>query len=160
MKTAICPGSFDPVTVGHMDIITRAAALFDQVVVLVSVNSAKRGFFTPQQRVALLQAACAGLVNVQVVSTPELVADVARRMGATVLVKGLRTGADFEYEAPIAQVNSRLCPGLESVYLAAAPAVSWVSSTVAREMLRYGQSTEGIIPAACALLVRQFLQQN
>ena len=156
MRRAICPGSFDPVTVGHLDIIRRAAALFDEVVVLVAANSAKQPMFSAQQRVDMLNACFADLPGVRAEASEELVADAAKRLDACVLVKGVRSVADFEYEQMLDQVNRFVLPGLETVVLYTEPSCGWISSTVVREMLRYGQDVSALMPAAAL----EILQKN
>ena len=155
MRRAICPGSFDPVTVGHLDIIRRAAALFDEVVVLVAANSAKQPMFSAQQRADMLNACFAELPGVRAEVSEELVADAAKRLDACVLVKGVRSVADFEYEQMLDQVNRFVLPGLETVVLYTEPSCGWISSTVVREMLRYGQDVSALMPAAALEVLRQ-----
>ncbi|MBQ8610894.1 MAG: pantetheine-phosphate adenylyltransferase [Oscillospiraceae bacterium] len=161
MRRAICPGSYDPVTVGHLDIIRRAAALFDEVVVLVAVNSSKKTMFTVQQRVQMLRAAVADIPGVCVESSDGLLAEYARSCGACALVKGVRSAQDLDYEQPMAHANRYLEPGLETVLLPAAPAVSWISSTIVREMLRYQQDISEMVPAgALEILSAQLQKEN
>ena len=154
MRRAICPGSFDPVTVGHLDIIRRAAALFDEVIVLVAANSAKQPMFSAQQRVDMLNACFTDLPGVRAEASEELVADAAKRLGACVLVKGVRSVADFEYEQMLDQVNRFVLPGLETVVLYTEPSCGWISSTVVREMLRYDQDVSALMPAAALNVMR------
>lgn len=158
MKRALCPGSYDPVTVGHLNVIRRAAALFDEVVVLVSINSAKKPLFTAAQRVELLQHSVRGLGNVRVQAQEGLLAEIARQEDASVLVKGVRSAADLEYEQRLAEVNRHLNPQLETVLLPAEPATAWISSTVVREMLRYHQDISGMVPDGVPELIS--LQQH
>ena len=147
MRRAICPGSYDPVTVGHLDIIRRAAALFDEVIVLVAVNSAKKTMFTAEQRVKMLQIAIGELPGVRVCCSDGLLAEFAKENGVCALVKGIRNAQDFDYEQPMAHANRYLNKELETVLLPADPAVSWISSTIVREMLRYHQDISEMIPA-------------
>lgn len=160
MPLAICPGSYDPVTVGHVDVLRRAAALFGQVVALVSPNSAKQCLFTPAQRLEQLRAAAETIPGVQVDCSGELLAAYARRVGATVLVKGVRDAQDLAYEQTLAQVNRHLEPTLDTVFLPADPAFAWVSSTVVREMLRYGQDITDLVPAAVREILLAQLQEE
>lgn len=156
MPLAICPGSYDPVTVGHVDIIRRAAALFGQVVVLVSPNAEKRCMFTPARRLELLRGAVGDIPGVRVDCSDELLAAYARRVGATVLVRGVRGEQDVSYEQMLFEVNRRLNPALQTVLLPADPALGWISSTVVREMLRYHQDVSEMVPAgALALLSKE-----
>ena len=158
MKIAICPGSFDPVTAGHVDVVERAAQLFDRVYVCAMVNSDKSGgMFTPPQRLALLKTALSHLPNVEVDCYSGLLADYAREKGACFLVKGIRNSRDFESELEMYQVNCHL-GDLETVFLPARPKYLLCSSTVVRELLRYGQSTEHYLPPAVAEAAKHFLK--
>lgn len=134
---AICPGSFDPVTHGHLDIVTRASALFDEVVVAVGRNSAKNYLFTPDERVAMLTNATAGLANVRVMLLDGLLVDFCRDQGVDVVVKGLRFAGDFEFELQMAQMNHALS-GIETIMLPTAARWAHLSSTMIREIARLG----------------------
>ncbi len=160
MRCAICPGSFDPVTVGHMDIITRAAALFDRVIVLVAANSAKKPMFTADQRVDMLRRSCAHLPNVTVEASDALLADYARSAGAVALVKGVRDSADLTYEQPMAYANRQLCPTLDTLLLPADPAHGWISSTIVRELLKYNQNISEMVPAAALAVLSDCIQKG
>lgn len=160
MRLAICPGSFDPITVGHLDMIRRAAALFDEVLVLISPNSEKNPMFSAQTRLELLQLALADIPNVRAAAEGGLLADIARREGACALVKGVRDGQDLSYEQMLAQVNKHLAPGLETVLLPADPATVWISSTVVREMIRYHQDISEMVPAAVLDRLSVLLQEG
>ncbi len=157
---ALYPGSFDPVTVGHVDMIRRAARLFGQVVVLVSPNSAKQPMFTAQQRVRLLQSCTREIPGVRVDCSDELLAEYARRIGATALIRGVRNAQDLAYEQSLAQVYHHLNPQLETVLLMAEPATAWISSTVVREMLRYHQDISEMVPAGARELLSVSLQEE
>ena len=147
MRRAIYPGSFDPVTLGHLDIIKRAAAIFDELIVCVSVNSAKlSGLFSPQERVELIQAVTEDLPNVRVDYSQELVAEYARRNRARVLVKGLRAVSDYESEIQMAMINSKLYPRLDTVFLYTSPKYAYLSSTVVKEMAHYGADLSDFVP--------------
>ena len=138
MPIAIYPGSFDPVTRGHLDIIKRAARINDRLIVAVLINSAKHPLFTIDERVALLQECCKDLPNVTVESFDGLTVEFARRRHATVMVRGLRAVTDFENEIQLAQTNYALMPGIETVFLAPNIRWSYLSSTVVKEAARYG----------------------
>lgn len=138
MAIAIYPGSFDPVTRGHLDIIKRAAKINDHLIVAVLINSAKHPLFTIEERVALLQECCKDIPNVTVESFDGLTVDFARRRHATVMVRGLRAVTDFENEIQLAQTNHALMPGIETVFLATSIKWSYLSSTVVKEAARYG----------------------
>jgi len=147
MKTAVCPGSFDPITLGHLDVIRRAAGCFDAVFVCVSPNAEKRNqMFTPEEKLQMVRAAVADLTNVEAELWPGLLADFAREQGACALVKGVRGSADFDWELQLAQINRDLCPGLDTILLTARPEHRHVSSTMVREMLRYRQDLSHYIP--------------
>lgn len=145
MKTAIYPGSFDPVTLGHLNIIKRAAIAFDKVIVCVMVNSEKQGLFTPEERVALLRRSIT-LDNVEVDMYTGLLANYAREKNARVLVKGLRAVSDFEAEVQMAMINTKLNEDLDTVFFPSAQKYNYLSSTVARELARYEANLEDVVP--------------
>ena len=148
MKTAIYPGSFDPVTLGHLNIIKRAAVCFDKLIVCVMVNSEKvnRGLFTPEERVELLKKATARFPNVEVDYSDGLLAAYAKRRRAHVVVKGLRAVSDFEQEVQMAVINRKLNPGLETMFLASSEKYTYLSSTIVKEMARYGANLGDFLP--------------
>ncbi len=147
MKTVVCPGSFDPVTNGHLDIIERAAALFDKVIVVVMVNAAKTPLFTTEQRVDMLRRSTAHLPNVTVDSHDGLLAAYAREQGATVIVKGLRALSDFEYEFQMALTNRQLNEELETVFLTATDDKMYLSSSLVKQVAAYGEDVSKFVPA-------------
>lgn len=156
MRTAICPGSFDPITLGHLDVVRRAAKLFDRVIVLVLSNGEKdRGMFAPRRRLELAKLAVDGLPNVEADLWTGLLADYARQKGACALVKGVRNGTDFDWENQMAWINQSLVEELETVLLPASPEYSWFSSTMAREMIRYGQDLTKYLPSGVAEEIRK-----
>ena len=156
MKTAICPGSYDPVTLGHIDIITRAAAIFDRIVVGVVDNPHhKTPMFTVDERVELLRPALAHVPNVEVDVFKELVVEFARRWDAKAIVKGLRVISDFEWEFQMNQLNRHLAPDIETVYVMASPAVSFVSSSGVKEIAAFGGNVTELVPEPVA---RRFQQ--
>ncbi|MDN5570133.1 MAG: pantetheine-phosphate adenylyltransferase [Propionibacteriaceae bacterium] len=142
---AICPGSFDPATHGHLDIITRTASLFDDVVVAVGRNSAKNYLFDPDERVAILTEATAGLVNVTVKPLDGLLVDFCRDEGVDVIVKGLRFATDFEFELQMSQMNHAMS-GIETICLPTSSAVAHISSTMVREIARLGGDVAQFVP--------------
>ena len=146
MKTAIYPGSFDPVTLGHLNIIKRAAQCFDRVIVCVMVNSKKHGLFTPEERVELLERCTARFPNVEVDFSDGLLAAYAKRRKAHVVVKGLRAVSDFEQEVQMAVINRKLNPRLETMFLASSDKYTYLSSTVVKEMARYGADLGEFVP--------------
>lgn len=147
MKTVVCPGSFDPVTNGHLDIIERASALFDRVIVVVMVNAAKSPLFTTEQRVDMLVRSTAHLPNVSVQSYDGLLATFAREQGATVIVKGLRALSDFEYEFQMALTNRELNHTLETVFLTATDDKMYLSSSLVKQVAQYGEDVSAFVPA-------------
>ena len=140
MATAVYPGSFDPVTRGHLDIIKRAAKINDQLIVAVLINSAKNPLFTVEERVALLRECCKDIPNVEVDSFNGLTVSFAKQKHATVMVRGLRAVTDFENEIQLAHTNFAMAPGIETVFLATAIKWSYLSSTIVKEAARYGSN--------------------
>ena len=148
MKIAVCSGSFDPITLGHLDIIRRAAACFDQVYVCVSANAEKSNqMFTPQQKLELVETAVADLENVKAELLSGLLADYVVNRGATIIVRGARNATDFDVEAQLALINRDIHPEIETVILPANPVYQYFSSTMVREMIRYHQPLEKYLPA-------------
>ena len=146
MKTAIYPGSFDPITLGHLNIIKRAALCFDKLIVCVMVNSQKNGLFTPEERVELIRRVVSQLPNVEVDASAVLLAEYARRRRARVIVKGLRAVSDFESEVQMAVVNRKLNPNVDTMFLPSNEKYTYLSSTVVKEMVRYGVDLSDFIP--------------
>ena len=157
MPTAVYPGSFDPVTKGHLDIITRAARMFDKLIVGVLINSAKTPLFTIEERVELLRECCKDIPNVEVQSFEGLTVNFAKANHATVMVRGLRAVTDFENEIQLAQTNHALLPGIETVFLATSIKWSYLSSTVVREAAHYGHDVSKFVTpnVEAALLKKQ-----
>jgi len=145
MSGAVCPGSFDPVTLGHIDVFERAAAQFDEVVVAVLVNPSKQGMFTPEERIAMIEESCAHLPNLRVESGSGLVVDFVKARGLTLIVKGLRTGTDFEYELQMAQMNKHIA-GVDTFFVATTPRYSFVSSSLAKEVATLGGDVAALLP--------------
>jgi pantetheine-phosphate adenylyltransferase len=155
MITAICPGSYDPVTMGHVDVISRAASIFDRVVVgVVGSPRHKTPLFSLEERVAFLQEAVADLDNVEVDVFSELVVEFARRWQAKAIVKGLRVISDFEWETQMNQLNRHLAPEIETVYVMASPEVSFVSSSGIKEIAAYGGNVDQLVPESVAKRLR------
>ena len=147
--TALCPGTFDPVTNGHLDIIERARRHFDTVVVAVLDNPAKEPMFSVEERVSMLKEATAGLRNVEVASFSGLLVEFAKERGSPVIVKGLRAVTDFEYEIQMAQMNRRLAD-VETFFMTTAPNWSYLSSSLVKEVARHGGDVSGLVPAVVA----------
>ncbi|GAB2597225.1 pantetheine-phosphate adenylyltransferase [Microlunatus antarcticus] len=159
MTTAVCPGSFDPVTLGHLDVIGRSAAAFEHLVVAVGRNAGKRSLFTAAERVELLVEVCAPFGNVSVEEFDGLLVDFCTARGATVICKGLRGASDTDYEVQMAQLNRRLT-GVETLFLPTAPELSFVSSTRVRELAAYGADLSDLVPPAVAARTRAKVQDG
>lgn len=145
MSKAVCPGSFDPVTKGHLDVIGRAAALFDEVVVAVGVNPSKSRLFNPDERIAMLERGVADIPNVSVAGFTGLITTYCQEVDATAIVKGLRSGTDFDYEAQMAQMNAELT-GVETVFVIADPQFGFVSSSLVKEVASFGGDVQTLVP--------------
>lgn len=146
MKNAIYPGSFDPVTVGHLNIIRRAAQIFDKLTVCVMVNAGKNPMFTLEERVDLIRRVTRDLPNVEVDFSGELLAEYARTKGKCVIVKGLRAGSDFESEFQMAMINHKLNPDLDTMFLTAEHQYTYLSSSMVKELGRYGADLADFLP--------------
>jgi pantetheine-phosphate adenylyltransferase len=149
-RLAICPGSFDPMTNGHVELVRRAAALFDRVVIAVLVNDQKTPLLDAATRVELARVITSPLGNVEVETFEGLLVDYAASRGATAVVRGLRSGADFDYEWPMTVMNRRLAPSLETVFLVPAPEVAAISSRLVKEIWKLGGDITGLVPVAVA----------
>lgn len=147
MSTAIYPGSFDPITLGHLNIIRRASKIFDKVVVCVMVNSSKTPMFSLEERVELIKRVVKRFPNVEVDTSSILLADYAKRYEGAVLVKGLRAVSDFESEFQMAIINKKLNPELETVFLTSSEKYTYISSSVVKEMAKYGADLRELVPA-------------
>ena len=147
---ALYPGSFDPLTLGHLDLIERAAQLFERVVVAVLRNPSKNPCFSVEQRLAQIRAATAHLTNVQAEAFDGLTVECAQRTGAAVILRGLRAMSDFEYELQIAHTNKSLAPRLETLFMATATAHSFLSSSVVKEVARFGGDVGHMVPTGVA----------
>jgi pantetheine-phosphate adenylyltransferase len=145
MRRAVCPGSFDPVTNGHIDIFRRAARLFDEVVVAVGVNVSKSRLFTPEERLEMLRAATADLPNVRVDGFTGLIVEFCQEVDAVAIVKGIRGATDYEYELPMAQMNVHLT-GIETVFLPGATGHVFVSSSLVKEVAAFGGDIAAFVP--------------
>ncbi len=147
-RRAVCPGSYDPVTNGHVDVVRRAAGLFDEVVVVVLHNQAKQGTFSVAERISLLAGSLAGVDNVRIEAFADrLLVDVCTELDARAIVKGLRGGTDFTYELPMALMNKHLT-GVETVFLPGDPRFEHVSSSLVKEVVQYGGDVSGLVPDA------------
>jgi pantetheine-phosphate adenylyltransferase len=158
---AVCPGSYDPVTMGHLDIIGRASAVFDRVIVGVVNQPVRKSktVFSAEERVSFIQNSTADLANVQVKPFDTLLVDFAREHGAKAIVKGLRAISDFEYEFEMNQLNRKMAPDIESIYLMAAPQWSFLSSSGIKELAMFGGDISGLVPDAVAARLQEELKR-
>ena len=156
MRIAVCPGSFDPVTLGHMDIITRACKIFDKVIVAVPVNPDKNSSFTVEERMNILATTTKGL-NVEIDSVDGLLADYARDKGATAIVKGLRALSDFEYEFQMALTNKKLNPELETMFLATSAENMFLSSSMVKQVAGFGGDISHFVPECILDIIKERL---
>ena len=159
MRTAVCPGSFDPVTNGHLDVFSRAAALADRVVVAVLVNKTKASLFSVEERIEMLREVVAPLGNVEVDSFHGLLVDYCRDHNVQAIVKGLRAVSDFDYELQMAQMNYRLA-GVETLFISTNPLYSYLSSSLVKEVAAYGGSVEGLLPSTVVTKLLAKLQER
>ena len=161
-RIAVLPGSYDPVTNGHLDVIARAAVLFDELIVAVVNASVRKSkpLFNAEERVAFLEAETAHHGNVTVEPFANLVVEFARDRGAKAIVKGLRAISDFEYEFEMNQLNRKLAPDIESVYLMASPQYSFISSSGIREMATFGGDVSDLVPPAVAQRLQEALERR
>lgn len=146
MRTAIFPGSFDPFTVGHYDVLESALQLFDKVIIAVGYNSQKQGFFNPQTRIKIIRQAVAGMENVEVCAYSGLTIDLCRDLGVKHIIRGLRTTTDFELESVIAQANKKMAPDISTTFIPACQEYSFISSTVVRDILIHKGNAAQFLP--------------
>jgi len=146
MKIALFPGSFDPVTKAHVDIIKRSVGLFDKLYIGIGDNSSKKGLLTVAQRENMLRAVFENDANIHIIAYEGLTVDFARSIGAGYMIRGIRTVSDFEYEKAIAQMNHALAPEIESIFIVSKPGYSSISSTIVREILRYNGDVSQFVP--------------
>ena len=154
MRTACCPGTYDPVTNGHLDIVARATSCFDRVVVAVLVNPAKQPLFTLEERVAMLKEATVGMRTVEVDTFSGLLVDYARARDVCAIVKGLRAVSDFDYELQMAQMNYRLAR-VETMFMTTNPTWSYLSSSLVKDVARHGGDVSGLVPDFVAARLRE-----
>lgn len=155
MRRAIYPGSFDPVTNGHIDVLQRAAHLFDEVIVAVAFNDQKQSLFTPAERTALLTGATQGCTNISVAYFRGLLVDFAREQGASAVIRGLRAVSDFEFEFQMALMNRKLEPSIETIFLTPREEYTYLSSRIVKEIARLGGNIDAFVPPSVARALRE-----
>jgi pantetheine-phosphate adenylyltransferase len=155
MARALCPGSFDPPTNGHINVVERAAKLFDVVVVGILANPGKDPLFTAEERTEMLTEALAHIDNVEVETFSGLLVDFATERKLGVIVKGLRAVSDFEYELQMAQMNSALSPGLDTIFVTTMPSWAFLSSSLVKQVARYGGSVDGLVPPGVSKALKE-----
>lgn len=156
IKTAVYPGSFDPVTKGHLDVLERASKMFDRVIIAVLKNSAKKSFLPVKDRVKLIKDATEHLENVEVDSFEGLTVEYAKSKGARFLIRGLRAVSDFEYELQLCQTNSAIAPDIDTVFLTTKPKYNFISSSIVKELSDFGEDVSKFVPKS----VVEYLQQH
>lgn len=156
MKIAIYPGSFDPITKGHLDILKNASGIFDKVIIAVAHNGEKKGFLSTEERVELIKRSIEGLDNVEVDAFEGLTIEYAKKQGAEILIRGLRAVSDFEYEMQLSQTNSALCDEIKTVFLTTKPKYNFISSSTIREILQNNGDISKFVPQA----VNEYLTQR
>jgi pantetheine-phosphate adenylyltransferase len=161
-RIAVCPGSYDPVTWGHLDVINRASRLFDELIVAVVDSSMRKGstLFSGEERVGFIEKATADLPNVSVAKFSELLVDFARESKAMAIIKGLRAISDFEYELEMNQLNRQLAPDIESMYLMASPRYSFLSSSGVKEIATFGGDVSELVPEHVALRLQETFRHH
>lgn len=159
-QTVICPGSFDPVTLGHVDIISRASKMFDHVIVAVMVNLSKTPSFSIEERIALLKKATAELSNIEIVGFDGLLAEYAKQRNATAVVKGLRAVSDFEYEFQMSLTNKKLNPDLETIFLTTSAENMYLSSSIVKQVASLGGDITNFVPECIRAEIESRLSQN
>lgn len=159
MKKVLCPGSFDPITFGHLDIIQRASSLFDEVVVAVLVNKTKKSLFTVDERIDMIREVTADLPNVSVASWSGLLVDYCAAHNIQAIVKGLRAVTDFDYELQMSQMNLQL-KGVETLFMSTAPTYSFLSSSLVKEIAAYDGDISGYVPDVLVSRIKSALQQS
>lgn len=155
MRVAIYPGSFDPFTKGHLDILQRAAALFDHIIVGVLVHPAKKCLFSPEERVEMISEVVKENENIRVIHFNGLLVDFCRSVGACAIIRGLRAVSDYEYELQMFSVNHQLSSTTETVFLMSSPKFSFLSSSIAKEVAHYGGNIDGMLPSNIAQIIRK-----
>lgn len=159
MRKAVCPGSFDPITFGHLDVIARASGIFDEVIIAVMVNRTKASLFTVVERISMIKEVVAKYPNVKVDSWSGLLVDYCKTNGVSAIVKGLRAVSDFDYELQMAQMNLQL-KGVDTLFMATTPAYSFLSSSLVKEIANYGGDVSALVPANVLSLMKARLAEG
>ena len=159
MRKAVCPGSFDPITFGHLDVIERASGIFDEVIIAVMVNRTKASLFTVEERIAMIKEVVTKYPNVKVDSWSGLLVDYCKTNGVSAIVKGLRAVSDFDYELQMAQMNLQL-KGVDTLFMATTPAYSFLSSSLVKEIANYGGDVSALVPANVLSLMKVRLAEG
>jgi pantetheine-phosphate adenylyltransferase len=159
MRKAVCPGSFDPITFGHLDVIERASGIFDEVIIAVMVNRTKASLFTVEERIAMIKDVVTKYPNVKVDSWSGLLVDYCKTNGVSAIVKGLRAVSDFDYELQMAQMNLQL-KGVDTLFMATTPAYSFLSSSLVKEIANYGGDVSALVPANVLSLMKARLAEG
>jgi pantetheine-phosphate adenylyltransferase len=159
MRKAVCPGSFDPITFGHLDVIERASGIFDEVIIAVMVNRTKASLFTVEERISMIKDVVAKYPNVKVDSWSGLLVDYCKTNGVSAIVKGLRAVSDFDYELQMAQMNLQL-KGVDTLFMATTPAYSFLSSSLVKEIANYGGDVSALVPANVLSLMKARLAEG
>lgn len=154
-RIAVCPGSFDPITYGHLDIIERTSKVFDKVYISVLRNSSKKGLFMPQERVDMIEEVTSHLDNVEVKQFNGLLVDFCQEVGAKAIVRGLRAVSDFEYEMQLTSMNRKLDSDIETIYMMTNNNYSFISSSIVKEVAKYGGKIEDVVPPHVANLIQE-----
>lgn len=157
---AIYPGTFDPLTSGHVNLILRASTLFDKVIVAIASNLSKQPLFSLEERLTLAKTSLAHISQVEVLGFSQLLANFAKQQGASVIIRGVRSMSDFDYEKQMAQMNSKLLPGLETLILIPDERFACISSTMVKEVARYGGEVQPFVPNVVYLAIKDKLQRN
>ncbi len=159
MRKAVCPGSFDPITYGHLDVIARASGIFDEVIIAVMVNRTKASLFTVDERIAMIKDVVSQYPNVKVDSWSGLLVDYCKAHGISAIVKGLRAVSDFDYELQMAQMNLQL-KGVDTLFMATTPAYSFLSSSLVKEIANYGGDVSALVPSNVLSLMKTRLAES
>jgi pantetheine-phosphate adenylyltransferase len=159
MRKAVCPGSFDPITFGHLDVIARASGIFDEVIIAVMVNRTKASLFTVDERISMIKEVVAKYPNVKVDLWSGLLVDYCKTNGVSAIVKGLRAVSDFDYELQMAQMNLQL-KGVDTLFMATTPAYSFLSSSLVKEIANYGGDVSALVPANVLSLMKARLAEG